>query len=287
MPIVCGTALSGRSTDALAATAAMASRLGEREVRLVHVLAAEGADAAARSAARAEMEQEAAFLRANTTAAVVCEVLVGEVTGALLTCCEGLQASLLIVSSEGYRDAPLLKLGGASERLAQSTRIPLLIVRDAAPMTAWARQDEPLRVVLGVDWARSADQAIRWTSRIREAGRCDVVVAHVYYPDEAHRRYGVTEPLAPFQPNPRVEQLLEGDLEARVGRVAGTGSLSFRAKLAIGRKGDHLLALAEAERADVIVLGTHHHRGLARLASVASVAIRFGRASVAVIPGEP
>jgi nucleotide-binding universal stress UspA family protein len=45
-----------------------------------------------------------------------------------------------------------------------------------------------------------------------------------------------------------------------------------------------LLELAEEERADVIFLGTHHKRGFERLSSVASVALHFSHASVAVVP---
>jgi len=48
--------------------------------------------------------------------------------------------------------------------------------------------------------------------------------------------------------------------------------------------GDHLLDVAETEAADLIVVGTHHKHGLSRLASVSSVALRFGHASVACVP---
>jgi nucleotide-binding universal stress UspA family protein len=60
--------------------------------------------------------------------------------------------------------------------------------------------------------------------------------------------------------------------------------MTFRPKHGLGRLGDHLVELAEEERSDLIVLGTHHKRGLARLGSVASVTLRYSHSAVAVVP---
>lgn len=85
---------------------------------------------------------------------------------------------------------------------------------------------------------------------------------------EAHRRYGLRA-ASLLSVNPELERLLRRDLAARVGKMTGSGKLAFRPLLAMGRLADHLIEEAEGERADLIVVGTHHHRGIARLASVA------------------
>gem|GEM_PF-3378957 len=63
----------------------------------------------------------------------------------------------------------------------------------------------------------------------------------------------------------------------------GEGEIVLRPKLALGRMGDQLLEVAEAEDVDLIVTGNHRRRGPARLASVLNVALHFSRASVALV----
>src|SRR5690606_29030313 len=66
--------------------------------------------------------------------------------------------------------------------------------------------------------------------------------------------------------------------------LGGQGDVVFRPQLGLGRLGDHLLELAEAERVDLIVMGTHHRQGLARLSSVAAVTLHHSHSSVAIVP---
>lgn len=69
--------------------------------------------------------------------------------------------------------------------------------------------------------------------------------------------------------------------------MGGAGEVAFRPHLALGRFADHLVELADGERADLVVVGTHHRRGPARLWSVSSGALHFGRMSVATVPTSP
>ena len=123
--------------------------------------------------------------------------------------------------------------------------------------------------------------------RLRQLGPCDVVFAHVYDGIEALRRYGRGGVSSLVEPDPAVERLLERDVAAVVGGVEGAGEVRFRAQLALGRLADPLVALADAERADLVVVGTHHRRGPARLWSVSSGVLHLGRMSVATVPTSP
>jgi nucleotide-binding universal stress UspA family protein len=137
--------------------------------------------------------------------------------------------------------------------------------------------------VLGVDFTPGCENAIDWVKALRRGAPCDVTVAHAYYPDEAHRRYGLRAASA-VSVNSELERLLQRDLATRIGKVPGSGRIAFRPLLAMGRLADHLIKVAESERADLIVVGTHHRRGIARLASVASGTLHMGRTAVAVVP---
>jgi nucleotide-binding universal stress UspA family protein len=289
MLIVCGTDFSERSQRGTAAAAALASRLGA-EIALVHVVdpGAGSFDAEVRQAvekaAEQRLAQEADQLRARAGVEVRHARLEGVASDELLGYAAANEADLIVVASSGHGASPLYQLGGTSERLAQSTRIPSLVVRDAAPFEAWAAGKRPLRILLGVDWTRSCEAAIGWVKLLRGVQACDVVIGYVYYADtEGSDRYGLPRrPIAAR--DPEAERLLVRDLASRVGEMGGSGEVTFRPQLGVGRLGDHLLDLADAERVDLVVLGTHQKRGLARLWSVAGVTLHHSHTSVAIVP---
>jgi nucleotide-binding universal stress UspA family protein len=288
MAIVAGTDFSDQGTIAVRAGAALASRLGQ-PLWLVHVLdeSVAALDARAKdlllSAAEDRLRAEARHLRGASTRRVHTKVLLGRPAGALLSFPGVRDPALVVVSSQGHGSSPLYRLGGTSERIAATSPVPVLVVRTAVPFERWSRRTRRLRIVLGVDFSPGCETAIAWVKALRRAAPCDVAVAHVYYADEAHRRYGLRA-ASLLSVNPELERLLRRDLAARVGKMTGSGKLVFRPLLAIGRRADHLVKEAEGERADLIVVGTHHRRGLGRLASVASGTLHMGHTAVAVVP---
>lgn len=291
--IVCGVDFSQRSQAVVDVAAALGRRLEATELWLVHVLdpTASSLDAAAHealnAAAHKRLREEAQRLAERTGVRAQHKVLKGATSDALLRFTEEIQARLLIVASQGHSSSSIIRVGGTSERLAQSTAVPVLVVRDGAPFVAWAQGVRPLRVLLAVDWTRSCDAAIRWVNALRELGPVDVIVGHVYYSDswpDGVGRYGLPARYSMFERNTEAEPLLVRDLKVRVGNLKGSGEVTFRPKHGLGRLGDHLLELAEEERVDLIVMGTHHRSGLARISSAAAVTLHHSRTSVAVVP---
>lgn len=211
-------------------------------------------------------------------------LLHGNAPEAIVEFAEIQSASLIVVASRGHKDTPLRKIGGTSERIAQTSHVPLLVVRDPAPFDAWIHGQRPLRVMLGVDETSSWETAFDWVARMRAVAACDVVVGQIYYDVDARKRYG----LKPFggltDPDPEVEELIERDMRARIGALPGYGAVTFRPVRGVGRLGDHLLQLAREERVDLIALGTHRRWGLARLASVPNVTLHYGHAAVLLAP---
>jgi nucleotide-binding universal stress UspA family protein len=292
--IVCGTDLSERSIPAQKAAAALARRLGEREVSLVYVLETPGrfvdarmrqevADAARAQLARAAAELQWAELNVKATVSGQAEKPASP-AAALIAFAEEQRASFLVVSSQGHGATPLLRVGGTSERVAELSSLPVLVVRDAAPFLSWARGERPLRILVGVDHGAASRAAVDWVKRLQGAGNCEVVVAEVYYPDDAARRYGVPRKLPLTREDPEVVQLLVRDLAARFGPWPQPEYVEYHAELGLGRLGDHLLGAAENYGADLIVVGAHRGRGMSRLSSVSSVVLHHGHASVACVP---
>jgi nucleotide-binding universal stress UspA family protein len=193
-------------------------------------------------------------------------------------------ASLLVVASEGHGKSPLYRLGGTSERLAQVTTVPTLVIRDPRPFVGWGEEGRPVRVVLGVDDTQTSDSAIAWTRSLLARGDVYLTVVQVYYVNEAAHRYGISRRIAQTEEDPELEGLIVRDLQRHFGGDEDEGRISYRAKLGLGRLGDHLLSVADELAADLVVVGTHRGRGLSRLSSVSSVVLHHAHSSVACIP---
>ncbi len=283
-PIVCGTDFSTWSLSALRAALALGSRL-EQEVILVHVVNAAVVDDALRAEAHAKATEriEAAVRTMASPRPIRTHIAWGEPMAELLRVAEDRHASLVIVGSAGHGHSPLFRLQATSERLAGESAIPVLVIREGESFEAWAH-GAAMRVMVAVDETLSSASAIRWVEKLRRVAPLDVVLGHVYYPDIAAIEYGLQEPISMFTPDPRIEALVERDLSRRMPSLEGQGEVRYRARLGLGRTGDHLVELAEAEGCALLVVGSHHRQGVSRLWSAAAAALHVSRMSVAVVP---
>lgn len=294
MSIVCASDLSPASRVGVRAAAALAARLGDNQLSLVHVLDAglahrlgsEQFRKLKEDTERSLLDEARESVAAFGQVTVHPEVLVGTAADALHEFARTKPAAVLVLASQGHGAAPLYRLGGTSERVAAEAQIPVIVVRDAAPFEAWARGERALRVVVGVDFHARSDAAIHLAERLRRAGHCQLVFAHIYYWHEGGARYGIATAGegSMVDGDERVEALLRRDLANRVASISGEGNATIVAKLGLGRLGDHLLELAETEKADLVVVGARRHVGARRLASVSSVVLHFGHASIACAP---
>ncbi len=290
MAIVCGTDLSELALEGLTAALAIARRRGDGDLVLVHVIDPDRAgadDAASRdkltTAARARIDVDATRLAVGTPIRVRGEVKVGPAIPTLVAATTSEGGDLLVISAKGHTNSSLHKLGAIAGGIAETASVPVLIVRDAAPFVAWAAGERPLRVLIGLDESASCEPAIAQVKLLREAGPVDVAIAHVYYADEAARRYGLRA-RSMVDADPELERLLERDLEHRLGELPGEGTITFHPRPGLGRIGDHLLEIADASNADVILIGTRQKGGLGRLSSVSSLVLHDAKQSVWCVP---
>lgn len=285
MTIVCGTDFSELAGAGARAAAAIARRLGT-DLHLVHAVEPDGEEASRRTAsARSRLAEAAAALREHQPGVEVREsTLDGPAYEAVSDFASEHDAELVVVASRGRSSSPIFRLGGTSERLPLVCDRPVLVHRGGVAFERWAAGDRPLRVLLALDDSTASEGAVRLVRRLREAGPCDVVVGRVYSVPEERERFGFEGFASWVEPDSDVERLLERDLRERLPELPGSGSLEYRAALGIGRRGDHLLHLAELEASDLVVLGSHQESGWGRLTSVAAVLLRFGDMAVATVP---
>ncbi|MCY1077543.1 universal stress protein [Archangium lansingense] len=288
MSIVFGTDFSERAMAAARTAAVLARRTGE-VLHLVHVTEygstgrTSTTDEALRRELSSRLEALAAELRTEDTR-VEFHLREGPPDEVLVEHAALVHASLIIVSHHGQR-APRWRIGNVAERVVQSARCPVLVVRAADPLTAWTRGERSLRVLLGLDFSPPSEAAVAWVRKLRTLGNCEVVAAHHYWGADAHVRYGV--PLSPESDvTPEVEEALRRDLTARLGDMPGNGAVWVHLDPSMSRPAESLVALARKEEADLIVVGTHQRTGASKwwYGSVSQRIIHEAPVSVLCVP---
>jgi len=271
--IVCGTDFTAISMKVADLAATLAGALGAR-LELVHI---------GEERATGTLDDEAARLAgAHTTPTPIRTRIRGGSPGpALAEVAAELGAMLIVVGAIGPTPS-IFRVGGTAERVSQAARIPVLVIRDPAPLQAWLRGD-PLRVVGLVGDDAASDRVIEWLRGLRGVGACDVTVLEAYYVSQAASRFGLS-PRPVVGADPEIERYLRRDLVRRVGTLPGRGTFTAQAVVAQGRLADHLLDHPAAQEAGLVVVGNHRARGLARLSSVASGVLHLAESSVLIVP---
>lgn len=273
MAIICGTDLSAASAGALEVARALAAQRGDPEVVLVYVIEDEDQAAAART------KLEAQIASAGPGPAIRGELIVGPVGDTLCSVADTESCDLIVIASSS-KPGSLLRLGTTAEKVIATTRVPVLVIRDPAPWLHFARNERPLRLLLGVDDSVACELGIQWTHALRQRGPVEVVLGAVYYPDDAAHHYGL-HARALVDRDPEIERLLMRDLLRKFG---DTDRVVARTIRGLGRIGDHVVELASSEKVDAIVVGTGQKTGLDRLGSVSSIIVHDAPQSVVCVP---
>jgi len=269
--ITCGTDFSDGARRAATVAAALAERLGAR-LQLVHVVGDPGAELAFAEAReslyeprRQVLEADAAELRRAYPITIETVFEPGRAEEHLVDTARRAHGALLVVSALGVtgRHARWL-LGSVAERVAQTSAVPVLVVRDGRGLIAWASGTRALRVFVGVDDGAPARAALDWVGRLRQRAACDLRIMRVVRPAEEHGRLGVAPPVPLEGLRPTVERLLRRDLRRWTGHVPGEGAVSWLVEGNWGRVDSPLLHEARRMAADVVVVGTNQRAGLAR-----------------------
>jgi len=290
MTIVCGTDFSDSAEQAARAAASIA-RCSNSRLELVHVLAdpaAAGIPALGAFFAPLQelLSELAAKLGREFSIQVNPTVLEGPADERLVDFARSNKARLIVVSSLGARKQEHWRVGSVAERVLQRSDIPVLIVREAASIAEWVEGVRPLRILLGVDLGESARAALRWVETLRQIRPCDVRIMQVAWPMGEHARFGVKGPIELEGLRPELHALLERDLRAWTGTMAGEGEVSFSVSACWGRTDEQLARLAQEQRADLLVVGTHQRALVARVwqGSISRGVVHRSSCNVACVP---
>lgn len=291
MSIVCGTDFSEPSSKAVDAAARLAARMN-MPLHVVHAIDQATADLGDPPRDSASLAAMRLLVEKERVAALGADVRVHACKGvpdeALLEVATREHATLIVVAALGQRAPGKWQLGSHADRVAQAADIPVLVVRSADCFEEWVAERRPLRIVMGIDFSLSSENAMRWVTSLCAFGPCDVSAIHLYWPPDQFNRLGLAGVRDYMGPHPEVAQTLQRQLSERLGRIVGTRTVRLLVLPHIGRIGDRIAKLAADENADLLVVGSHRRDPLQRVmeGSVSGGALHSARMSVACIPAE-
>lgn len=301
MVIVCGIDGSASSHDAARAAAALGKKMGV-SLLLVHVqealvfsidpvtggLPVALANTALLEEERArigrELAREADELAERFGIEVDHAIRTGLPDQQLVEVVREQEATMLVVASIGRRSSTMWRLGSVADRLSQSAPVPLLVVRDARAFTRWCDERQPLALVLALGPGRPTRAAVRRVRELAELGPVRVTEVHVYEPAQEARRMGLVESEGQ-EVRDRIESALARELP---GQDLTTGVGRFVAVPAHGPVQEALADFVDGEKADLLVVGSHHKGALHRRfrGSVSYGVLAAVEGNVLVVPAE-
>ena len=206
-------------------------------------------EAAARDYATTQL-RELSSLLPNTRARW--EIRVGRPFTELIAAARDSGADLMLVGPYGDRPRPWRPLGTTAERVIRASAVPVLVATNVRP-------SPPKRLLVPVDEADVTPTVLRWARLAANSFGADVTVVHVL----TRGAYSHSAVMAEVVTGDDAAAAERVDEKARsVGlrwldelATAGLGGERVTAAVTFGRAGDGILALAESEDSDLIILG--------------------------------
>lgn len=205
---------------------------------------------------------------------VTSEVADGLADECILRTAETLAVPLVVIGAVGERASADWSLGSVAMRVLKGSPVPVLVVREERSLERWLESDGArLRVLVGADPRGDRTPPLDALDLLRGAGAIEVSAGHVYVPGDERLKLASDER----------ERALSAELLASFP----AGAIE-RARVlpGFGRVAEHLLDLAAAESADLVVVGTHHRHGWNRLVhgSVSLDIVASARRNALVVP---
>ncbi|MEE9124919.1 MAG: universal stress protein [candidate division NC10 bacterium] len=199
------------------------------------------------------------------------KVKVGEAVPGIAWAAKQSRADLILMATHGRTGLAQLLMGSVTEAVLRHVAVPVLALRVG-------QGDHPLTEVQRILWATDlspvSERAWRYALTLADVFAAEVVLLHVVRPAYLA---GAADHLVPPASGWMERYLapLESELERRRQAVEALG-LRARRKVVVGVPADVIVAEAEAEQADLVVVGTQGRTGLSHLllGSVAEAVIR-------------
>jgi len=203
-------------------------------------------------------------------------VLSGALPGTLSDHAAETHAGLIVVASHGRTGLSRWLLGSVSERLLRSAPCPVLIVRGGSA------SDHPRlrRVLVAVDLSEHSRHALGVAGEIARSFGAALDVLYVwaapFYDAAEHFDAELFE---------RIRQSARSELDEFVASAGISPEVAVSVSIASGTPSQKISEHIQAESPDLLVLGSHGHRGFKRLmlGSVAETTVRYASCATLVV----
>lgn len=289
--IICATDLSSFRVEVSAVAAALAHSMHAR-LELLHVahvspglppeLMGEGLQRNVRAAALDLLRERAGELTATGLEVEPC-VRLGLADDEIDARVRETGAELLVLGTHARRGAARFFMGSVAERLVRAAPCPTVVVPRGyeGELVRGRRPERPLRLTAGMDASPASEAALAWLHRIAQRTPCALRLVSFYWPPREHERLGL-DPPAPFEADPEVVTILARELRSHVRAHFGAEEIPLRIRPTWGAETDPLAAEAEADQADLLVIGVGDGRR-----SPAVHTVRTSRLPVVCVPRLP
>ena len=258
--ILCATDFSSHASDAATVAAKLALRRGEK-LRLIHV--ADSPRASVRAILQTRLDAEVERLGKNGFEAEGLLLDGSRPSEEVLKHIRRESPTLVVVGGGVKGPMDRWALGSFSERIAESSPVPTLVVRNPAVFDSWDWTKGRLTVLLALDFYSSSDVVLRWAKQFQFAGPCDLVACHVNWrmpsPEESAAANG-----APVN-SEAIQRRLERDLHKKIRDQIGDDSVEVIVRPYFGDPGPCILEIAAEKKAQLIAVGAHQRHGIHRL----------------------
>lgn len=236
---------------------------------------------------RAYLAEVGRRLNAVAPVAVETALLDGAVGDALKGYARRVSADLVVMSTHGRADIPRLCLGSVADELTAALAAPVLLVRPGPGEPDLTRAKELRSIIIPLDGTELSEKAIEPALAVGLPFDADFTLVRVNEP--AHLTTFVADGAMPETVTTvlaAIDHTHEDEatryLESVAARMRARGARVRTHVVLEGRPAAGILAEADAEVADLIVIETHGRRGLARffMGSVADTLVRGGVAPV-------
>ncbi|HEX4417498.1 MAG TPA: universal stress protein [Kofleriaceae bacterium] len=291
--IIAGCDLSGPSDQALERAIAIAIQ-HRAKIVLVHAQASEAAVVDVDHEALAQLGEVAAAIRAEEArrladklAAIRSLGLTAEVVSRLGPPDEVLagaahdeQSDLIVVGTHGHSGISRFLLGSVANTILRRAPCDVLVVRGAPVQAAFAR---PL---VASDFSPAADKAIDRAANVVVPG-AGLDVVHAW--ELPTGSWGATLLGQARFPWSTVRDAVLSSAKLQADQLVAAHAGAFHVELVQGPPAPVITETAERGGHDLIVVGSHGHRGFRRLllGSVAESTVRHAPCSVLVVHGAP
>jgi nucleotide-binding universal stress UspA family protein len=125
-------------------------------------------------------------------------------------------------------------------------------------------KDKISKIVVGIDGSESAAEALTWTIDLARQTGAEIVAVSALAPPN-YAEYAGMALVAPIEFDPQFQAELESTFRLTWCRPLAESGLPYRAVFASGRPAAVLTSVAEAEGADLVVVGRRGRGGFAEL----------------------